>query len=127
MAENKGWGLDDRKGNLPHYEYVTTSTTPDPDDRAYEVILPPPLVGDSEIEHHIFEITSSIHSDSNEHNAFYVQTVVEKVELEMNYPISAPKATLLSLNDIKEKAHQNHTSCCLAKLPLPPGLLGKPQ
>ena len=126
MAENQGWGLDDLKMKILDYQQVTRGITPDPDDRAYEVVPPPPLVEDSEIDDCISELPSSIHSDANEHDAFYVRTVVEEVELEVNDPISAAEATLFSLNDIEEKEPQRHTTCCMAKPSSSSRPFGKP-
>ena len=73
MAENEGWGLDDPKKKIRKHQQVITGTTPHPHDRFYEVVSPPNSVEDSEIDDCISELPSSIHSDSIEHHAFYVE------------------------------------------------------
>ena len=60
---------------------------------------------------YIIELASLIHSGSNEHDAYNMYIVVEKVKVEVNEPTSAPKATLLSPNNIEGKEPQCLTTC----------------
>ena len=116
MAENKGWGLDDLKTKVHAYQQISTSTTPDPDGRAYEVVTPPAAVDASKNNDCISAFPSSIHSNSNEHDAFYVQVAVEEVEQEVNEPIYAYKTIVFGLYDIKDNEPQRHAQCCMAQL-----------
>ena len=78
-------------------------------------MTPSTAVDASENDDCISDLPSSIHSDSNEHNAFYVHTIMEDVEQEVNEPISASETTLFRLCVIEENEPQRHAQCCLAK------------
>ena len=72
MGEKKGLGRDDLKKNIYDYQKVIAGTTRDGDDFSCEVLPAPTPVEDSGNDDCISELPSSIQSDSNEHDAFYV-------------------------------------------------------
>ena len=98
IAKKKEWGPDDMKNKVSTYQQVTKCTTLHPKDRAYEVKTPSTTFVDAENDSCTSELPRSIHPDSNVHDAIYVHTIIEDVELEVDEPQIATEDTLFSLS-----------------------------